>query len=428
MSRTIDRRTFLGAAGVVAATGRLSRARVGANERVRVAVVGLRSRGSEVAREFARNKGAEVVAVCDIDDAMFARPVKAIEGLTGKAPRTEKDFRKLLDDKGVDALANATPDHWHALIAVMACQAGKDVYTEKPASHNVVEGRRMVEAARKYDRVVQLGTQRRSMNHVKDAIEHARSGGIGTVGMARAWIHQQRKPIGHGQPGPVPAGVDYAMWQGPAPDRPFYPNRFHYNWHWFWNWGTGEIGNNGIHGLDVARWGLGVDAPLTVASSGGKYVFDDDQEVPDTQIATFEFPKACLVWEHRMWSKHGTEGHGFGIAFYGDKGTLLVDERGWSVEDPDGGKPEKPVGGKATNGYDAHVQNFLDCVHSRQKPNADIEIGHLSTRLCHLGNIAFRLGRKLTFDPAREAFKDAPDADKLLSREYSSRFEMPSQV
>ncbi len=424
----IDRRTFLGAAGVLAATGGLARAKDSATDRVRVGVVGVRGRGNEVAQLFAKNKGAEVVALCDIDDANFAKPLKAIEGITGKAPRTEKDFRRLLDDKNIDVIVNATPDHWHALIAVMACQAGKDVYTEKPASHNVVEGRRMVEAARKYNRVVQVGTQRRSMDHVKEAVEYLRSGGIGDVGMARAWIHQQRKPIGHGKPGPVPDGVDYAMWLGPAVEQPFYANRFHYNWHWFWNTGTGELGNNGIHGLDVARWGLGVDAPLAIVSGGGKYVFDDDQQVPDTQIVTYEFPNACLVWEHRMWSKHGTEGRGFGIAFYGDKGTLLVDEKSWNVEDPDGGKPEKPVGGKATNGVESHVQNFLDCVASRQKPNADIEIGHLSTRLCHLGNIAFRTGRKLTFDASREAFKDAPEADKLLSREYGTRFEMPSQV
>lgn len=280
----------------------------------------------------------------------------------------------------------------------------------------------MVEAARKYNRVVQIGTQRRSMPHVKEAVEHVQSGALGKVGMARAWIHQQRKPIGHGQPGEVPKGVDYVMWQGPAPDRPFYPNRFHYNWHWFWNWGTGELGNNGIHGLDVARWGLGVEAPLRVSSGDGKYVFDDDQEVPDTQIVTWEFPHACIVWEHRMWSKHGTEGMGFGIAFYGDKGTLVVDQKGWHVED--GEKAE----GKASGGQDVHVQNFLDCVHSRNKPNADVEIGHLSTRLCHVGNIAYRVGRKLTFDAAREAFVNDPEADKLLSREYSSRFEMPSQV
>ncbi|MDR3636633.1 MAG: Gfo/Idh/MocA family oxidoreductase [Isosphaeraceae bacterium] len=415
-----NRRTFLGAAGLLAVSGRLARA--AASDRVRVGVIGIKSRGHDLVKEFARNKGAEVVALCDIDDSLFANPVKSVEDIGGKAPRTEKDFRRLLDDKSIDAVVIATPDHWHALLAVMACQAGKDVYTEKPASHNVVEGRRMVEAARKYNRVVQLGTQRRSMPHVKEAVEHVQSGALGKVGMARAWIHQQRKPIGHGQPGEVPKGVDYAMWQGPALDRPFYPNRFHYNWHWFWNWGTGELGNNGIHGLDVARWGLGVEAPLRVSSGGGKYVFDDDQEVPDTQVVTWEFPNACMVWEHRMWSKHGNEGSGFGIAFYGDKGTLIVDQKGWHVED--GEKAE----GQSSGGQEAHVQNFLDCVHSRNKPNADIEIGHLSTRLCHLGNIAYRVGRKLTFDGAREAFVNDAEADKLLSREYSSRFEMPSQV
>ncbi len=426
---SLNRRSFLGAAGMLAAGSSVRDARAaGANERVRVGIVGVRSRGYDLAQLFAENTGAEIVAVCDIDDASFAKPVSVVEKKTGKAPRTEKDFRRLLDDKSIDVIVNATPDHWHAMIAVLACQAGKDVYTEKPASHNVAEGRRMVEAARKYNRVVQVGTQRRSMTHVKDAVGHLKSGGIGDVGMARAWIHQQRKPIGHGKVGPIPEGVDFAMWQGPAPDRPFMANRFHYNWHWFWNWGTGELGNNGIHGLDVARWGLGVDAPTAVTSAGGKFVFDDDQEVPDTQIVTWEFPKAALVWEHRMWSKHGTEGQTFGIAFYGDKGTLIVDEKGWKVEDPDGGTPEKPVGGKATNGMAAHIQNFLDCVRSREKPNADVEIGHLSTRLCHLGNIAHRVGRKLTFDADREAFKDAPDADKLLSREYGPRFEMPTQV
>jgi len=286
----------------------------------------------------------------------------------------------------------------------------------------------MVEAARKYNRVVQAGMQRRSMPHVKEAIARMQSGEIGKVGMARAWIHQQRKEIGHGSPGPVPPGVDYEMWQGPAPDRPFMSNRFHYNWHWFWNWGTGELGNNGIHGNDVARWGLGVDAPIAVVSGGGKYVFDDDQEVPDTQIVTWEFPNSCLVWEHRMWSKHGTEGLGFGIGFYGDKGTLLVDAKSWRIEDLDGGG--KPIEGEKASGSAApHIQNFLDCLKSREKPSADIEIGHLSARLCHLGNIAHRVGRKLTFDAATESFPDQPDANKLLSREaYSRRFEMPSQV
>ena len=350
-------------------------------------------------------------------------PSRPSQKLAGKPPRTEKDFRRLLDDKSIDAVTIATPDHWHALLAVLACQAGKDVYVEKPASHNMVEGRRMVEAARKYKRIVQLGTQWRSTPHVDEAIAQVRGGGIGKVGMARAWIHQKRENIGHGKPGPVPAGVDYAMWQGPAPDRPFYPNRFHYKWHWFWHWGTGELGNNGVHGVDVARWGLGVDAPIAVSSGGGKYVFDDDQEVPDTQLVTWEFPGACLAWEHRMWSKHPTEGSGFGIAFYGDKGTLIIDDHGWRIEDGDGSKGKR----SRDDGQAQHVQNFLDCVKSREKPNADIEIGHLSTRLCHLGNIAYRTGKKLTFDAANESFHDAA-ADSLLAREYSSRFEMPSQV
>jgi predicted dehydrogenase len=422
---TINRRIFLGAAGALAAGGTLT-ARGSANERVRLAVIGVRSRGVDLAEGFAQQKDAEVVALCDIDDASFAKPLKALDKAGVKAPRVEKDFRRLLDDKSIDAVAVATPDHWHALVTVLACQAGKDVYCEKPVSHNVVEGRRMVEASRKYKRVVQAGMQRRSMPHVKDAITHVQSGGIGKVGQARAWIHQKRKPIGHGKPGEVPAGVDYAMWQGPALDRPFYPNRFHYNWHWFWNWGTGELGNNGIHGVDVARWGLGVDAPLRVVSGGGKYVFDDDQEVPDTQVVTWEFPKASLVWEHRMWSTHGLEGSGFGIAFYGDRGTVLLDQKGWHVEDGEG--DFKSLGGKETGGQSVHFRDFLDRIKDRGTPAADIEIGHLSARLCHLGNIAHRTGRKLSFDGASESFGTDTEANALLGREYSKRFEMPSQV
>ena len=416
----IDRRTFLGAAGALALSGNLAGS-APASERLRLGVVGVRGRGGELARSFAKLADVEVVALCDIDDAAFIKLAPDIEKVNGKAPKIEKDFRKLLDDKGVDAIVNATPDHWHALVAVMACQAGKDVYTEKPASHNLVEGRRMVEAARKYKRVVQMGIQRRSMPHVIEAVERVRSGEVGTVGMARAWIFKDRERIGPGKPAQVPPGVDYAMWQGPALDRPFMSNRFHYNWHWFWNWGTGELGNNGIHGLDVARWGLGVEAPLTVASSGGRFLYDD-REVPDTQIVTWEFPKSCLVWEHRLWDKHPLEGLGFGIAFYGDKGVLIVDESGWKVE---GGSK---ASGKATAGLGAHLSNFVECVKTRNTPNADIEIGHLSTRLCHIGNIAHRVGRKLTFDAATESFPGDSEANSLLSREYSSRFEMPSQV
>lgn len=421
------RRTFLGTLGAMAAAGRAVSWADAPSERVRVAVLGVRGRGASLAQAFARAQNTEVVALCDIDDAAFGPALKNLQEVKGAGtPRTEKDFRRLLDDKAIDAIVIAAPDHWHAPMTVLGCQAGKDVYCEKPASHNIVEGRRMVEAARKYDRVVQIGTQRRSAPAMKQAVEFAQSGVLGKIGMARAWIHQQRGPIGHGKPGPVPSGVDYAMWQGPAPDRPFYENRFHYNWHWFWNWGTGEIGNNGVHGLDIARWGLGVDAPLRITSAGGKFVFDDDQEVPDTQIVTFEFPTCALSWEHRMWSKHGTEGSSFGIAFYGDKGTLLCDGSKWEVVD--GPAAENAPEVKPSDGQTAHIANFLDCIKTRNRPNADVEIGHLSTRLCHLGNIAHRVGRKLTFDAATESFPGDQEANALLSREYSSRFEMPSQV
>jgi predicted dehydrogenase len=422
MHRQIDRRTFLAAASVGSLAASARGGTAAANERVRVAVIGLRSRGTDLSRLFAANPGAEVAAVCDVDDSMMGKPVRAVEKIAGKPPRVEKDFRRLLDDKAIDAVAIATPDHWHAMLTVLACQAGKDVYVEKPASHNVVEGRRMVEAARKYNRVVQLGTQRRSTPYVREAIEHVRSGALGKVAMARAWNHQKRVNIGHGQPGPVPPGIDYAMWQGPAPDRPYHANRLHYNWHWFWNWGTGELGNNGIHGLDVARWGLGAVAPIAVSSGGGKYVFDDDQETPDTQTVTWDFPEAALVYEHRIWSNHGTEGELFGIAFYGEKGTLIIGEKGWRVEEGD-----KAQGAASPDGPARHVGNFVECVRSRETPNADIEIGHLSTRLCHLGNIALRTGKKLAFDAETESFKDA-EANALLAREYSRRFEMPSHV
>jgi predicted dehydrogenase len=246
------------------------------------------------------------------------------------------------------------------------------------------------------------------------------SGGIGKVGVARAWIHQKREPIGRGVEAPVPQGLDWALWQGPAPGRPYVTNRVHYNWHWFWRWGTGELGNNGIHGVDLARWGLGVDAPRRVSSGGGIYVLADGRETPDTQVTTWEFDDCALAYEHRMWSKHGLEGGSyFGIAFYGDNGALIIDDKGWRVED--GPK----AGGTAVDSQAAHFGNFINCVRSRQKPNADIEVGHLSTRLCHLGNIAQRLGKTLAFDAATETFPGESEANALLGREYSSAFPLP---
>jgi predicted dehydrogenase len=428
MTPSATRRVFLGSLAASAAATpldtRLARGSARAGNTLRLAVLGVNGRGHDLASSFATAGDCQVVALCDPDTRTFARALEDLARASDSAPtpRVEQDFRRILDDPAIDAVAIATPDHWHALLTILACQAGKDVYVEKPVSHNVVEGRRMVEAARKHDRIVQAGTQRRSARSIQDAIAHVHAGGIGRVAYARSWIHQKRGSIGRVAASPPPAELDWALWQGPAPEQPFHANRVHYGWHWFWNYGTGELGNNGIHGLDLARWGLQVDAPLAVTSGGGKFHFDDDQEVPDTQTVVWEFPHASLVWEHRMWSAHGDEGSSFGVAFHGDKGTLVISDKGWRVEDGDA------AGGPPTPLQEPHIADFLDAVRARRRPNADIEVGHLSTRLCHLGNIAHRTGKKLAFDAATESFPHEPEASALLGRAYNPRFPLPAQV
>jgi predicted dehydrogenase len=426
MRHGTNRRSFLGQAalGVTAAAAlRPGKAlpRESASDRVRTAVIGVNGRGADLARLFASSANSEVAALCDVDARVLEKPAKQVDSISGKTPSLERDFRRLLDRKDIDAIAVATPDHWHAHLAIMACQAGKDVYVEKPASHNIIEGRRMVEAARKYDRVVQVGTQRRSAPFIHDAAEYVRTGKLGPIAMARAWIHQKRGPIGRVQASSPPAELDWDLWQGPAMRSPYRANVVHYNWHWFWNWGTGELGNNGIHAVDLARWLLGVEAPVEVSSAGGRFVFDDDGETPDTQITTWKFPGCVLQWEHRMWSDHREEGSSFGVACYGERGTLVLNDEGWTVSDS--GNRE---GGKTSGDPQAaHVTNFLECVRSRQKPSADIEIGHLSTQLCHLGNIAYRLGMTLRFDANSAQFVDSPEANRLLGREYDPGWILP---
>jgi predicted dehydrogenase len=392
------------------------------NEKIRLAVLGVHGRGRGLLGGFSSFTDVEIVAVCDPDENVIGPALKSINQRQKREPKIVKDLRRVFDDREVHAVVIATPDHWHALATIWACQAGKHVYVEKPISHNLIEGRRMVEAARKYDRIVQVGTQRRSAAHCHSAAEFVRSGKLGKVPFVRTWIAGHRPSIGHKKDAPVPAGVDYDLWLGPAPQRAFNPNRFHYEWHWNWDYGTGEIGNNGIHALDVARLVMGLDAPKTISSGGGKLFYDDDRQTPDTHVAVFDFPGTTVLWEHRIWSKTGVAGEPFGVILYGEKGTLVFDKKGWHVEDG------VTASDQAVESEKPHLRNFLDCVRDHRRPNADIEEGHKSTRLCHLGNIAYRVGRRLTFDAATESLRDEAAANQLLGRAYRAPFVVPEKV
>jgi predicted dehydrogenase len=413
-----SRREFLAASALTLSAASYTRAAAKPNEKVRLAVMGLRIRGKQLAPGFAALPGVEITHLVDPDPSMVKPVLDALKN-PASPPKAETDIRKVLDDKTVTAVVVSAPDHWHALATVWAAERGKHVYVEKPVSFNISEGRRMVEAARKYKVVVQAGTQRRSSASVAAAREFVQAGKLGKVAFARAWIAGSRKPIGKEPDGAPPAGVDYDLWLGPAPALAFRKNRFHYDWHWHWELGTGELGNNGIHGLDVVRNVLNLDAPTRVSSMGGRYVFDDDGQTPDTQTATFDFPGCTVVWEHRIWEKNGPEKQSSGVIFHGEKGTLLFQGDGWSVRDGDEVKVAADPGLLAN-----HQKNFVDAVRGEAKPNADVEVGHASTRLCHLGNLAFRTGKVLAFDAKTET-TDSPEANKLLGREYRKGFELP---
>ncbi|HET6327962.1 MAG TPA: Gfo/Idh/MocA family oxidoreductase [Planctomycetaceae bacterium] len=394
-------------------------------KKTRVAIMGLNSRGKQLLPPFLEFPEVEIAYLCDPDSSVIAPAMKLVTDRNHKQPKVLSDFRKALDDRSVDVLVCAAPDHWHALATILACQAGKDVYVEKPCSHNLIEGRRMIQAARSQHRVVQVGTQRRSAEDLIAAVERVRSGRLGKVHLARAWITSVRPNIGHESPTAPPPSLDFDLWAGPATNPRYQKNLVPYHWHWRWLYGTGECGNNGIHGLDVARWGLGVDAPEYVSSGGRKYHFDDDQETPDTQFATFDFADAAIEWEHRTWTKRGLEGQEFGVVFYGTDGTLVALDRGWKIYQ-DNKVVEEHTGTGHADWVRRHVGNFLDCCRTRHQPVADIEIGHYSTRLCHLANIAWRTRSTLRFDPASETIVNNPAATALLGREYRHGYELPT--
>lgn len=389
---------------------------------LRIGVIGTAGRGTEVGTTFAQNADSVIAYVCDVDAKHMTAAAKAIGQHQDSEPAGVDDLRRILDDKSVDAVVIATPDHWHAPAAILAIQAGKHVYVEKPCSHNPAEGEMLVAAARKHDRHVQHGTQRRSWNGVMEAIDKVKGGEIGKVYLSRGWYMNTRPETGKRTPASVPPGLNWDLWQGPAPRTDFTENVVHYKWHWFWHWGTGELGNNGVHALDVCRWGLGVDYPRRVTAGGGRYHFQDDQETPDTLSVTYDYGDKAIFWEGRSCHPRGFEGNSYGIAFYGDKATLVVDGNGYYLLDPKG-KPmlDKPV--KGTGGSnDRHVDNFVQTIRGKEKLNCEIEEGHKSTLICHLGNVAYRTGHTLNCDPKTGRIAGDEAAMKHWTREYDPKW------
>ena len=390
---------------------------LGANEAVVVGLIGCGGRGATVAEAM-----GGIAYVCDPDQSRLAAAAKK---LNVKPENAVTDLRRVLDDKSVDAVIIATPDHWHAPAAILALEAGKHVYVEKPCSHNLRESRLLVDAARRYNRVVQHGTQSRSEGVVPGAIRMLREGVIGDVLAAKAWNIQRRKNIGHMEPSDPPPSVDYDMWVGPAEFVPFQKNRFHYDWHWWYNFGTGDIGNDGTHEIDYALWGLGVETlPARVGGLGGKYFHDDDQQFPDTMTLAFDYPgdgkvgsKRHLIFEMRIWSRNAPYDIDNGAEFYGTGGKMVLSKRG-ELEIMDERGREVEAQPKETPELLGHQEDFIDAIKTGRKPNADIEIGHRAVAVVHLGNIACRVGRALQFDPKTEQIVGDEEASRLLSRTY----------
>lgn len=410
---------------------------LGANDRIRVATIGVNGRGNSMAGTFAKQKNAEVACVCDVDERAIPKAIRTIMNAKQvNTPKSEKDCRRVMEDKSIDAIYIATPDHWHAPLTIMGCQAGKHVYVEKPLSHNPREGEIAIAAARKYDRVVQMGAQRRSAPVLTQGIQQLHQGIIGRVYMAKTWYTNTRK-ANFLTPGEVPSWLDYDLWQGPAPRVPFKDGLIHYNWHWFWHWGTGEALNNGTHEVDVARWGLGVDYPVRVSSVGGRYQFKDDWQTPDTQVITMDYPgRVSLVWECRSSNGRKIEGLDRGIIFYGEKGSLDTGGDSYRVYDLEGKLTsevkslivEGEVQGRNTAspslGMDnLHVADFLGAIRDHRRPNCDVELGYKSVVAMQLGNISWRVGRDLKIDPQNGHIIGDKDAQKLWSREYQKGWE-----
>ena len=389
------------------------------NERIVVGVMGLQ-RGRSLVGSFARTPNVEVAYLCDVDSGRLASCAKKHESDSGKAAKRVDDFRRILDDASVDVLVCAAPNHWHAPATILGCDSNKHVYVEKPCSHNPNEGELMVQAARKHNRCVQMGTQRRSSDAWIKAIKLLHGGAIGRPYLARAWYNSLRGSLGKDKFIEVPRHLNYDLWQGPAPRKPYSPSVVHYNWHWRWHWGNGELGNNGVHTLDLCRWGLNVDYPSLVTSEGGRYAFDDVQETPDTHTVNFSFGDRSISWMGLSCNRHS---NGF-VTFYGTEGTMEVESSGAAriYDRSDKLAAEHPASGDPQSN---HVENFVEAIRNddSSRLNSEIEIGHKSTMLCHLGNISHRAGRSLHCDTTDGRIQSDAEAMKLWKRDYEAGWE-----
>lgn len=478
--KEISRREFLSqstktAAGVFATaalascdvqqTAAVGKGRViGANDRINMAIIGIRSRGNAIAHEFAGIPNVRFKTLCDVDENLFPKRVEQIGQKQGFTPSTEYDLRRVFDDKDIDAVAIGAPNHWHALATIWACQAGKHVYVEKPCSHNIWEGRKMIEAARKYNSLVQVGFQNRSIGNVCQAMKFLHDGNLGDIYMARGLCFKPRNNIGKYPDGPMSENeyysftvgggkkppydrdylddVHYDLWLGPAPKRPFNPNRFHYNWHWHWDYGNGDIGNQGPHQFDIARWGMNKNEhPVKVSAFGGYFAFtDSSQEAANTQVATYEYSDGkILQFEVRGLYSNAEANVRIGNLFFGSKGWMWIYGSEWKTYF---GRKNEPGPSSTTSepaadpmnlagtGGGGHCNNFIQALRAgkRQCLTCDIETGYMSTVLPHLANISYRLGREVKFDGAKERFIGDREANCMLTRKYRSGYVVPKRV
>lgn len=471
-----ERRSFLKAGAIAAAgfaTAASAKRVLGANDRIRIAVVGLRGRGWDHVKGYHPIEGVDIAYFCDVDENVLRKRLADAEKLGIPKPQTYIDIRKLLEDKNVDAVSIATPNHWHSLIGIWAAQAGKDIYIEKPCSHNWWEGRQLVRAINKYKVICEHGSQCRSSAAIVEAINHMHTGLLGDVYMARGLCYKWRDTIGHAPVEPVPPGVHYDLWTGPAPLKPFTRNRFHYNWHWIWDTGNGDLGNQGIHEIDLARWGLGVKLPTKITALGGHFLFDDDQQTPNVLTVAYEFksPEAktkFMNFEVRGWmtnheaqigtrefsgeeeggvpaagmktaeanAKHPKNGLGpaggkpstIGNLYYGPKGYLAISN--YNSYKSFLGASAEPGPNRTAPVKNEHFVNFIECMRSRNADNlhAPILEGYLSTTLVHLANASYRLGRTINFDPEREEVINDEEATTMLKGTYRAPFIVPEKV